>query len=159
MAILPRAGAAQRVGRRDGHLRRPGQHLLVGPIPSTLAIRIWLHRPTHGPLASHLSLPIGGSQLGPCSSVWTAPAAPAETSSGASATGGPNRTCHLRLGHLQAIVMGWPTPFSCGARLAGQPEGRELIRCRSQFWGSTWARTAAASWVWTPAGGWSCGDA
>src|SRR5215207_10030891 len=60
---------------------------------------------------------------------------------------------------FQAIVMGWPAPFSCGARLAGQPEGRELIRCRSQFWGSTWARTAAASWVWTPAGGWSCGDA
>src|SRR5215210_2729138 len=104
MAILPRAGAAQRVGRRDGHLRRPGQHLLVGPIPSTLAIRIWLHRPTHGPLASHLSLPIGGSQLGPCSSVWTAPAAPAETSSGASATGGPNRTCHLRLGHLHYVI-------------------------------------------------------
>src|SRR3954471_18948156 len=100
MAILPHAGAAPRAGRHDGHLLRRGQYLLVGPIPSTLAVRIGLHRPTHDPLASHLSLPIGGNQLGPCSPVWTAPATPAETSSAASVTGGPNRTFHLRLGHL-----------------------------------------------------------
>src|SRR5215212_10547166 len=104
MAILPRAGTAPRAGRHDGHFPRPGQHLLVGPIPSTLAARIGLHRPTHDPLASHLSLPLGGNQLGPCSLVWTVPAAPAETSSGASATGGPDRTCHLRLGHLHDVV-------------------------------------------------------
>src|SRR5215217_4218573 len=98
MAILPRAGAARRAGRRDGLLLRPGQHLLVGPIPSTLAVRIWLHRPTHGPLAAHPPLLAGGMQLGPRSPAWSAPVALAETSSGASATGGPGKTCHLRLG-------------------------------------------------------------
>src|SRR5215213_2966660 len=105
MASLPRAGAAQRAGRRDGHLRRPGQYLLVGPIPSTLAVRIRLRRPTHDPLASHLSLLTGGNQLGPCSPAWTAPAAPAATSSGASANSEPDRTCHLRLGHLKPIIL------------------------------------------------------
>jgi hypothetical protein len=104
MAILPRAGAARRAGRRDGLPPRPGQHLLVGPIPSAPAVRIRPHRPAHDPLASHLSLPVGGIQLRPRSPVWTAPAAPAETSSGASATGGPGKTCHLRLGHLHDVV-------------------------------------------------------
>src|SRR3954470_20035721 len=100
MATLPRAGAAQPADRRDGHLLRPGQYLLVGPIPATLTVRVRLHRPTHDPLASHLSLLTGGTQLGPCSPAWSAPAASAETSSGASASGEPGRTCHLRLGHL-----------------------------------------------------------
>src|SRR5919202_320037 len=99
MAILPRAGAAQRAGRRDAHLLRPGQHLLEGLIPATLAVRIRPHRPAHGPLASHPSLLAGGIELGPRSPAWPAPEAPAETSSGASATGGPSKTCHLRLGH------------------------------------------------------------
>src|SRR5918998_4765637 len=99
MAILPRAGAARRAGRRDGLHPRPGQHVLVGPIPSTPAVRLRLHRPAHDPLATHLSLLTGGTQLRPRSPVWTVPAAPAETSSGASATGGPGKTCHLRLGH------------------------------------------------------------
>src|SRR5215217_6112926 len=88
MAILPRAGAAQRAGRRDAHLLRPGQHLLVGPIPSPLAVRIRPHRPAHGPLASHPSLLAGGMQLGPRLPAWPVPEAPTETSSGASATGG-----------------------------------------------------------------------
>src|SRR5918993_5610538 len=105
MAILPHAGTAPRAGGRDGHLLRPGQYLLVGPIPSTLAVRIRLRRPTHDPLASHLSLLTGGNQLGPCSPTWTAPAAPAATSSGASANSEPDRTCHLRLGHLQSIIL------------------------------------------------------
>src|SRR3954466_595887 len=104
MATLLRAGAAQRAGRRDGRLLRPGQYLLVGPIPATLTVRIRLHRPTHDPLASHLSLLTGGKQLGPSSPAWTAPAAQAETSSGASANGEPDRTCHLRLGHLHNVV-------------------------------------------------------
>src|ERR671917_72668 len=108
MAILPHAGTAPRAGGRDGHLLRPGQHLLVGPIPSTLAVRIGLHRPTHDPLASHLSLPLGGDQLGPCSPVRAAPAAPAETSSDASVTGEPNKTCHLRLGHLILVLHNLP---------------------------------------------------
>src|SRR5919112_498004 len=99
MATLPRAGAARRVGRLDAHLLRPDQHLLVGPIPSPLAVRIRPHRPAHGPLASHPSLLAGGMQLGPRLPAWPAPEAPAETSSGASATGGPGKTCHLRLGH------------------------------------------------------------
>jgi hypothetical protein len=38
-----------------------------------------------------------------------APAPPTETSSGASATDGPGRICHLRLDHLQSIV-----PVSAG---------------------------------------------
>src|SRR5215212_12078822 len=105
MAILPRAGAAQRAGRRDGHLLRPGQYLLVGPIPATLTVRIRSHRSTQDPLASHLSLLTGGNQLGPSSPAWTAPAAPVETSSGASASGEPDRTCHLRLGHLKPIIL------------------------------------------------------
>src|SRR6185295_14756644 len=100
MATLPHAGAAQRAGRRDGQRRRPGQDLLVGPIPATLSVRIRLHHPTHDPLASHLSLLTGGTQLGPSSPAWTAPAAPTETSSGAGANGEPGRICHLRLGHL-----------------------------------------------------------
>src|SRR6187397_2897808 len=104
MATLPHAGAAQRAGRRDGQRRRPGQDLLVGPIPATLSVRIRLHHPTHDPLASHLSLLTGGNQLGPSSPAPTAPAAPAETSSGASANGEPDRTCLLRLGHLDDVI-------------------------------------------------------
>src|SRR3954470_3992770 len=100
MATLPRAGAAQPADRRDGHLLRPGQYLLVGPIPAPLTVRVRLHRPMHDPLASHLSLLTGGTQLGPSSPAWTAPAAPTETSSGAGANGEPGRICHLRLGHL-----------------------------------------------------------
>src|SRR3954451_17961907 len=99
MAILLHARAAQRAGRLGGLCRRPGQYLLVGPIPSTLAVRSWPHRPMYDPLASHLSLPTGRTKLGPCSLVWTAPAAPAETSSGANANGVPGKTCHLRLDH------------------------------------------------------------
>src|SRR3954470_682574 len=53
----------------------------------------------YDPLASHLSLPTGGTKLGPRSLVWTAPAAPAETNSGANANGAPGKTCHLRLDH------------------------------------------------------------
>src|SRR4051812_21795105 len=97
MAILLHAGAAQRAGRLGGQRRRPGQYLLVGPIPPTLAVRSWLRRPIYDPLASHLSLPTGGTKLGPCSLVWTAPAAPAETSSGANANGVPGKICHLQL--------------------------------------------------------------
>src|SRR5918998_4600620 len=101
MAILPHAGTAPRAGGRDGQRLRPGQHLLVGPIPSTLAVRIRPHRPAHGPLASHPSLLAGGMQLGPRSPAWPAPEPPAETSSGASVTGGRGKTCHLRLGHRE----------------------------------------------------------
>src|SRR5919202_1600387 len=115
MALLPRAGAARRAGRLDGHLPRPGQHLLVGPIPSTPAVRVPPHRPTHDPLASHPSLLAGGTQLGPSPPVWTAPAAPAETSSGANAIGGPGRTCHLRLGHLEPVVEVLALPEARGA--------------------------------------------
>src|SRR3954447_11696431 len=104
MATLPRAGAPHPADRRDGHLLRPGQYLLVGPIPATLTVRVRLHRPMHDPLASHLSLLTGGTQLGPSPPAWSAPAASAETSSGASANGAPDRTCHLRLGHLQPVV-------------------------------------------------------
>src|SRR4051794_36718615 len=104
MATLPRAGAAQPAGRRDGHLLRPGQYLLVGPILATLTVRVRLHRPMHDPLASHLSLLTGGTQLGPSPPAWSAPAASAETSSGASANGAPDRTCHLRLGHLHDVI-------------------------------------------------------
>src|SRR3954452_16720563 len=99
MAILLHAGAAQRAGRLGGQRRRPGQYLLVGPIPPTLAVRSWLRRPIYDPLASHLSLPTGGTKLGPCSLVWTAPAAPAETSSGSNANGVPGKICHLQLDH------------------------------------------------------------
>src|SRR5215218_807684 len=105
MATLPRAGAARRASGRDGQPLRPGQGLLVGPVPPTPAVRIGLHRPTHDPLASHLSLLAGGGQLGPWSPAWAARASPAETSSAASASGGPSRTCHLRLGHLQPVVL------------------------------------------------------
>src|SRR5919112_2967210 len=111
MATLPRAGAARRVGRLDAHLLRPDQHLLVGPIPSTPAVRIRPHRPAHGPLASHPSLLAGGMQLGPRLPAWPAPEAPAETSSGASATGGPGKTCHLRLGHRGGL----PRPLAADA--------------------------------------------
>src|SRR5690349_10911885 len=116
MAILPHAGTARRAGGRDGHLLRPGQHLLVGPIPSTPAVRIGPHRPTRDPLASHLSLQLGGNQLGPRSPAWTAPAAPTETSSGASATGEPSGTCHLRFGH-RAGPPARETAGPAGARL------------------------------------------
>src|SRR5215211_6637880 len=112
MAILPRAGAARRVGRLDAHLLRPGQHLLVGPIPSTLAVRIRPHRPAHGPLASHPSLLAGGMQLGPRSPAWPAPEAPAETSSGASATGGLTLQLHFSL-QVRAL---------CGGLVCSPPE-------------------------------------
>src|SRR5215218_7309592 len=105
MALLPRAAVLQHAGRHDGLPLRPGQHLLVGPIPSTLAVRIWLHRSTHDPLASHLSLLTGGTQLRPRPSAWTGRAAPTETSSAKGASDGPSRTCHLRLGHLQSVIL------------------------------------------------------
>src|ERR687890_159139 len=104
MVTLPHGEAAQRAGRRAGHLLRQGHHLLVGPIPSTLPVRMRPHCSTHNPLASHLSLPIGGTQLGLPSPASTVRAASAETSSDASATSGPDRICHLRLGHLKPVV-------------------------------------------------------
>src|SRR5215212_6409334 len=40
---------------------------------------------------------------------------------------------HAAVVLLEPVIMGWPAPLPCGARLAGQPEGRELVRCRSRF--------------------------
>ena len=60
---------------------------------------------------------------------------------------------HAKIGELTLEkFMGWPAPLPCRGTLAGQPEGRELVRCRSRFWGSTWARTAAAWWAWMLSG-------
>src|ERR687898_3076941 len=92
MAGLPCTGGA-------GRPLRPGQHLLVGPVPATLASRGRPRRPTYGPLASHLSLLSGGLQLGARSLARTGRATTDETSSAAGASGAPGRTCHLRLGH------------------------------------------------------------
>src|SRR5215213_260611 len=120
MALLPRAGVVQHVSRHDGLPLRPGQHLLVGPIPSTLAVRIWLHRSTHDPLASHLSLLTGGTQLRPRPSAWTGRAAPTETSSAEGASDGPSRTCHLRL--VLQLLFPFQMRALCGGLMSAPPE-------------------------------------
>src|SRR5687768_14433849 len=104
MAILPRAGAVRHAGKPVCPPLRPGQYLLVRPVPAASAARIRLHRPTYGPPASHLSLLSGGLQLRSRSPAWTDRAATRETSSAAGASGAPGRTCHLRLGHLETVV-------------------------------------------------------
>jgi transposase len=56
-------------------------------------------------------------------------------------------------GLSRASFYGMARPPPRQHRLSGQSEGKELDRCRSRFSGSTWARTAAASRVWTAMGG------
>src|SRR5215218_990160 len=100
MAGLLCAGAVPRAYR----LFHPGQHLLVGPVPAALAFWGRLHRPTHAPLASHLSLLSGGLQLSGRSLARTGRVATGGTSSVAGASGAPDRTCHLRLGHREPVA-------------------------------------------------------
>ena len=65
-----------------------------------------------------------------------------------------DRLCREHIGFME-----WPAPPPRSARLRGQPDKRERKPCRSQYSGSTWARTAAAWSGWMRQDAWFCAGA